>query len=101
MIGKPSHLLSVETERSRILIESNQAGEHATMTVLTESIARVGADGPVHPHAIFRRQGNPDSEITVGEPFNVLGLSRKGRAFDYDSIFTTTPVTGLTILPRE
>tara|TARA_B100001245_G_scaffold9812_1_gene6821 strand:- start:13573 stop:13983 length:411 start_codon:yes stop_codon:yes gene_type:complete len=88
----------ITTEGSKLLIESRTEQQHAVTTVLTESVARIGDDGPIYPGVIFRREGNPDEDIKVGKWVTILGLSQNGREFDIDSMFTTGTVTEIKLL---
>jgi len=85
----------IDTKDSSYLVESSDTAAHALVTTLRESAPRVDYDGPRDLRVIFRRQGNPDEHIRVGDHLSILGLSRTGREFDIDSILTTAEVTDI------
>ena len=75
-------------------------GEPTLVSRITEFGPRVDYDGPRTEYPLVRREGNPSREIKVGEPVIILGLSRSqtDRTFDPDSMYTTSPVTSITVL---
>ncbi len=73
-------------------------GNPSLVTRLSEAPPYYGEYRMPATEAMVRRQGNPDRRLELGNPMNILGLSRKGPEFDPDSLYTTTPLVEITYL---
>jgi hypothetical protein len=86
------------TEGGAYYIVEPIVGNPSLVTRLSEAPPYYDEYQMTSAEPIVQRQGNPDRNLEIGNPMDILGLSRKGPEFDPDALYTTTPLVEITYL---
>lgn len=95
-LGLRAIMLSTGSEATYLLEPVN--GLRCQISRISEMQPYYGEYRMQGSQPFIRRQGNPDRHLRLGNPVNILGLSRKDTEFDPDSTYTTTPLLEIAYL---
>jgi hypothetical protein len=99
--SKPLSAILLATESGAWYVIEPIYEQPSLVTRFSEATPFYGEFKLPSPEMILRKPGNPDQNLEVGKPVDIYGLPRRGTEFDPDSLYTTTPLTGIQYLENE